>query len=79
MTAAAGVGVEWAKKRQAAKTACRKGRKRKSDVGLRLAQALDAVARLPLVTLPEELDALEALQDVAFNDETRGALEAFVL
>jgi hypothetical protein len=51
----------------------------KSDVGLGLAQALDAIARLPLVALAEQLDALEALQDVAFNDETGGALEAFVL
>jgi hypothetical protein len=32
-----------------------------------------------LVALAKEFDALEPLQDVAFHDETRGALEAFVL
>jgi hypothetical protein len=50
-----------------------------SDVGLRLAQALDPVTRLPLVALAQELNALEALEDVAFDDEAGGALETFVL
>jgi hypothetical protein len=50
-----------------------------SDVGLRLAEAHDAVARLPLAAFPQNLDALEALEDVAFDDEAAGALEAFVL
>jgi hypothetical protein len=40
---------------------------------------LDAVAGLPLATLPQQVDALEALEDVAFDDETGDALEAFVL
>jgi hypothetical protein len=39
----------------------------------------DAVARLPLTTLLEHFEALKALQDVAFDDEARGALETFVL
>jgi len=50
-----------------------------SDVGLGLAQALHAVAGLPLVALAEDLNALEALQDVAFDDEAGGPLETFVL
>jgi hypothetical protein len=50
-----------------------------SDVGLGLAQTHDAVARLPLTTLLEHIEALEALQDVAFDDEAGGALETFVL
>jgi hypothetical protein len=52
---------------------------RGSNVGLGLAQALDAVAGLPLAALFEQIDALEALQNVALNDETVGTLEAFVL
>jgi hypothetical protein len=32
-----------------------------------------------LATLLEEIDALKAFQDVTFDDETGGALEAFVL
>jgi hypothetical protein len=51
----------------------------KSDVGLGLAQALYAVTRLPLIALAEEVNAFETLQDVAFDDETGGALEAFML
>jgi hypothetical protein len=50
-----------------------------SDVGLGLAEALDAVARLPLAALLEQIDALKALQNVAFDDEAGDALEAFVL
>jgi hypothetical protein len=67
------------KKKAGSKNCLPEGGGGKSDVRLGLAQALDAVARLPLVALAEQLDALEALQDVAFNDETGGALEAFVL
>jgi hypothetical protein len=50
-----------------------------SDVGLGLAEALHAVTRLPLIALPKEIDALEALQYVAFDDEAGGALKAFML
>jgi hypothetical protein len=50
-----------------------------SDVGLGLAEAVDAVARLPLVALAQDFNALEALEDVAFDDEAGDALEAFVL
>jgi hypothetical protein len=60
----------------------RSGRNREmrgSNVGLGLAEALHAVADLPLAALLEQIDALEALQDVAFDDEAGGALEAFVL
>ncbi len=67
------------KKKQAAETACQKREPTGSDVGLGLAEALDAIARLPLTALLEEVDALEALEDVAFHDEAGDALEAFVL
>jgi hypothetical protein len=40
------------------------------DVGLGLAETLDAVARLPLAALLQERHALEALQDVTFLDDT---------
>jgi hypothetical protein len=50
-----------------------------SDVGLGLAEALDAVAGFPLAALFQQVHALEALEDVALNHDTRGALEAFVL
>jgi hypothetical protein len=50
-----------------------------SDVGLGLAQTLHAVAGLPLAALLEEIDPLEALEDVAFNDEAGNALEALML
>jgi hypothetical protein len=49
------------------------------DVGLGLAEALDAIAGLPLATFPQDVDSLEALEDVAFDDEAGGALETFVL
>jgi hypothetical protein len=49
------------------------------DVRLGLAEASDAIARFPLAALLEQVDALEALQDVAFNDEAIGALETFML
>jgi hypothetical protein len=51
----------------------------RSNVGLGLAQALDAVAGFPLAAFPEQVDALKALQDVAFDDDTVGTLETFVL
>jgi hypothetical protein len=69
----------WKWKRQAAETACREKERQSLDVGLRLAETLDAVAGLPLTTFLENIDALKALQNVAFDDETGGALEAFVL
>jgi hypothetical protein len=53
--------------------------RRDSNVGLGLAQALDAVTGFPLAALPEQVDALEALEDVAFDDDTAGTLETFVL
>src|SRR5690349_10096715 len=79
MTRSKGGLSGWAKKRQAANTACRKGTRNGSDVGLGLAEALDAIAGLPQAALPQKIDPLEAFQDVAFDDETRGALKAFVL
>jgi hypothetical protein len=48
-------------------------------VGGGLAETLNAVAFLPLAALAEKLDALEALEDVAFNDDSLGTLEAAVL
>src|SRR5215203_3893307 len=69
----------WAKKRQAAKTACQRGGNVRSNVGLGLAQTLHAIAGLPEAALLEQVDPLEALQDIAFDDETGGALKAFVL
>jgi len=50
-----------------------------SDVWLGLAQTLHAIAALPLSALFEEIDALEALQDVTFNDEAVGPLETLML
>ena len=49
------------------------------DVGLCLTEALNAVARLPLAALFEQIDAFETLQNVALNDETADTLETFVL
>src|SRR5665213_2440500 len=50
-----------------------------SDVGLGLAQTLDAVAFLPLTALLQDVEAFKTLQDIAFANDTVGALEAFVL
>jgi hypothetical protein len=72
-------GAGQAKKRQAAETACREREWVALDVGLGLAKPLHAVAGLPLTALLQEVYALEALQNVAFNDEAGGALETFVL
>jgi hypothetical protein len=77
--AGAGDGRRSAKKKAGSGTACPKGRGIGSDVGLGLAETLHAVTGLPLTALPEQIDALKALQDVALHDETRGTLEAFVL
>jgi len=46
----------------------RKGETISLDVGFGLTQTLDTIAGLPLTTLLEQIDALEALQDVALND-----------
>jgi hypothetical protein len=56
-----------------------KGKRGGLDVGLSLAQALNAIAGLPLTTLLKQVDTLEAFEDVAFDDETGRALETFVL
>jgi hypothetical protein len=50
-----------------------------SDVWLRLAQPLDAVARLPLPALLQKVHALKALQDVPLHDNTAKSFEAFML
>lgn len=50
-----------------------------SDLRFGLFEADDTVAALPLALLLQKIDALEALEDVAFNDEAGNALEAFVL
>jgi hypothetical protein len=68
-----------AKKRQAAETACLRKKSVGSDVRLGLAKTLYAVAFFPLAPLLEDVDALEALQDVTFNDEAGDALETLVL
>jgi hypothetical protein len=44
-----------------------KTKRNRLDVGLGLAQTLHAIAGLPLAPLPEQVNALEALEDVAFN------------
>lgn len=49
------------------------------DVWSRLAKAGNAIAFLPCTALTEKLNALEALEDVTFNYESLGTLEAFVL
>jgi hypothetical protein len=51
----------------------------RSNVGLGLAQTLYAVACFPLAALSQQFDALETLEDIAFNYEAGRALEAFVL
>jgi hypothetical protein len=56
-----------------------KGERECLNVGLGLAKALNAIARLPLTALFEQVDSLEAFEDVAFDDETGRALETFVL
>ncbi len=67
-------------KKKAGRVICLPGSKKKrSDVRLGLAEALNAVARFPLAALFKQIEALETLQDVALDDDTAGTLEAFVL
>jgi hypothetical protein len=67
-------------KKKAGSENCLPGKGRSgSDVGLRFAEALNAIAGLPLAALLEQVHPLEAFKDVALNDEARGALETFVL
>jgi hypothetical protein len=74
-----GAGMKLQKSRQR-NTACQSYEDRgRLDVGLGLAKTGDAITGFPLATLPEQVNALEALEDVAFNDEAVGALETFVL
>jgi hypothetical protein len=54
-------------------------RKVNSNLGTGLAQTLNAIARAPLTALAEELNAFETLEDVAFNYDSLGTLETFVL
>jgi hypothetical protein len=69
----------WAKKSRQLEN-CLPGKSRGgSDVGLGLAETLNAIASFPLAAFLEEVHALEAFEDVALNDETGSALEAFVL
>jgi hypothetical protein len=86
MAAAWRAGEGGAQKRQAVKHSLPLKNERadcvpcgRSNVGLRLAQALHAIAGLPLAAFLEEIDAFEALQDVALNDDAAGALETLVL
>jgi hypothetical protein len=51
----------------------------RSDVRLGLAEPHYAVAGLPLAALLEQIDALEALEDVAFDDEAAAGFQAVVL
>jgi hypothetical protein len=67
------------KKAGSRKTACSDKNGDGLDVGLGLAEALNAIAGFPLAALFEEVDAFETLQNVTLNNETGGALEAFVL
>jgi hypothetical protein len=68
------------KKGRQRKTACLKLKKEAElDVRLGLTKTGDAIAGFPLSALLEQVDALEALQDVAFDDEAVGALETFML
>jgi hypothetical protein len=69
----------WAKKSRQSKNCLLGKDKCRLDVWLGLAETLNAIARFPLAPFLEEINAFEAFQDVAFNDETGGALEAFVL
>ena len=49
------------------------------SVGLGLGQADDFAAVFPLAALFEQLDSLEALQDVALGDDGAGSFYAAVL
>jgi hypothetical protein len=50
-----------------------------SNVGLGLAEALDAVALFPLAAFLEQFDALKTLQNIAFLYDTTETLKAFML
>jgi hypothetical protein len=67
------------KKQAVVKLPAKKRKSDNSDVGLGLAETLDAVAGFPLAALFQEVDALETLEDVALDDNAGGALETFVL
>ena len=67
------------KKAGSGKLPARKNRGSELDVRLGLAEALHAIAGFPLATFFQNINALKALQNIAFDDETGGALEAFVL
>ncbi len=49
------------------------------NVGFGLAQTLDAVAGLPLTALLQDLNALETLENVAFNLDAAGGFKAGML
>ena len=51
----------------------------RSSFRLGLAQAGDAVARLPLAAFLEQCDALEAFENVAFCAEVAGGAQAAML
>ena len=68
------------KKAGSGKLPAYKSVKESLDFGLGLAETGDAIASFPLTALLEQVDALEALQDVAFDDETAaGGLETGML
>jgi hypothetical protein len=79
MTRAMEESVFQDKKKAGSENCLPKGARLNSDIRLGLAETLDTVSRLPLATLLEQVDALEALQDVAFDDEAGRSLETFVL
>ena len=54
-------------------------KKKKSDVGLGLAETLHAIALFPLAAFLEQFDALKTFQDVAFLYDTTETLKAFML
>jgi hypothetical protein len=67
-------------KRQAFFTACLSWRKKKkSGVGLGLAETLHTIALFPLAAFLEQFDALKAFQNVAFLYDTTETLKAFML
>mgnify|MGYP000877044701 CR=1 FL=1 len=77
MRRAGKVGVGQKKGRQSKLPAGKE--ERRSNVGLGLAQPHHAITGLPLAALAEELEALEALEDVAFDNDAGGALQAAML
>ena len=57
----------------------RKGTNDSLDVGLGLAKTDNAISRIPLTALFEQVQTFETFQNIALNDDTGRALEAFVL